>query len=122
MNCYEKATNVTIPKEVQAAANNEIVTEAEVVNNSNVDPDKLSNTVKEIKDEVISKNITNPSDVEKIVKETAQDNSVNLTTEDVDKIADSVIQTQSVQDSANHYKQQLEKALGNQDHHSLIGF
>jgi hypothetical protein len=50
MNSYEVATNVEIPETVKEAANNEIYTQAEVVQNSNVSSEKVSKLVDDVKE------------------------------------------------------------------------
>src|SRR5574344_706081 len=45
MNSYEEVTDVQIPDSVKEAANDEIYTQAEIVNNSGVNADDLSNLV-----------------------------------------------------------------------------
>ena len=52
MHAYEEATNVEIPENVEQAANDEIYTEAEVVENNNVSADEISNLVEEVKNTV----------------------------------------------------------------------
>ena len=52
MNSYEEITNVKIPEPVKEAANKEIYTEAEIVENSNVSADKLSDLVDDVKETV----------------------------------------------------------------------
>ena len=50
MNSYETVTDVDIPDSVKEAANNEIYTEADIVENSKVDPDTLSDLVDDVKE------------------------------------------------------------------------
>lgn len=112
MNCYEKATNTTIPQEVKEAANNEIAIEAEIVNNSNVSSDKLSKIVDNVKKEVMDKNITDKKQIVNIINNVTVKYDVHLSSDDVDKLASSILQTQQVQGSANHYKDKLSNAVG----------
>ena len=58
MNAYEQATDVEIPENVKEAANDEIYTQAEIVENSGVDADSLSKLVDDVKQEVSKDNIT----------------------------------------------------------------
>ena len=112
MNCYEQATNTTIPQEVKEAANNEISTEAEIVNNSNVSSDKLSKIVDDVKEEVMDKNITDKKQIVNIINNITVNYNIHLSSEDVDKLASAILQTQQVQGSANQYKDKLSDAVG----------
>lgn len=58
MNSYEEVTDVEIPDSVKEAANDEIYTEAEIVENSGVDANELSDLVNQVKDEVSADNVT----------------------------------------------------------------
>ena len=112
MNCYEQATNTTIPQEVKQAANNEISTEAEIVNNSNVSSDKLSQIVDDVKEEVMDKNITDKKQIVNIINNVTVNYNIHLSSDDVDKLASAILQTQQVQGSANQYKDKLSDAVG----------
>lgn len=112
MNCYEQATNTTIPQEVKEAANNEISTEAEIVNNSNVSSDKLSKLVDDVKEEVMDKNITDHKQIVNIINNITVKYDIHLSSEDVDKLASAILETQQVQGSANQYKDKLSDAVG----------
>lgn len=109
MTCYEKATNVEIPDDVKKAANEEIYVQAEVVNNTNANPDHISQVVDEVKEEAKNNNITSYDDILNIVNETAQKYNIQISTEDIEKIAQAIFNTFSVQDQANNYQNQLEK-------------
>ena len=50
MDCYEEATDVEIPDNVKEAANQEIATQAEILNNSNVSADDLNKLVDDVKE------------------------------------------------------------------------
>lgn len=107
MASYEKATNASIPDDVKKAANEEIYTQSEVVNNSNVSGDEVANLMDDVKEEVFNKNITDFSDVVDLINKTAKDNGLNLSGEDIDNLAQSIIQTQSVQNEADKYKEKI---------------
>ncbi len=107
MASYEKATNASIPDDVKKAANEEIYTQSEVVNNSNVSGDEVANLMDDVKEEVFNKNITDFSDVVDLINKTANDNGLNLSGEDIDNLAQSIIQTQSVQNEADKYKEKI---------------
>ena len=67
MNAYEEATDVEIPDDVKQAANDEIYTQAEIVNESGVDADSLSKLVDDVKDEVSRDNITDHNTIVNII-------------------------------------------------------
>ena len=95
LDSYESVTNIEIPYNVQKVANLEIYTQAEIVDNSNITSDELADLVSVVKSKVIGENIT---DHTKIVS------NLNITNNDVDKLADLLIEIQLVQNDANKYK------------------
>lgn len=113
MNCYEQATNTTMPTEVKQAANNQIYVESEVVNSSNVSAESVSDLVDDVKEEVNKTNTTDIQTIIKILTQTAEENNMNLSEADIEKLAESISQTQSVQDQAQEYSQQISQSIGN---------
>ena len=107
MNSYEVATDVEIPETVKEAANNEIFTEAEIVNNSGVSADELANLVNQVKDEVSSDNVTDHDTIVNIINNYVQNNNINITSVDIENLADSIEQVQNVQGDVNYYQDQL---------------
>lgn len=112
MACYEKATNVEIPQEVKQAANEEIYVQSEVVANTNATPDDVSQLVNDTKVKVEENQVTSYDEILKIVNDTAQKYNIPLSEGDIEKIAEAIFNTISVQDQANDYQAKLEKATG----------
>ncbi len=119
MNSYEEVTDVEIPDSVKEAANDEIYTEAEIVDNSGVDADELSNLVNQVKDEVSNANVTDHSEIVNIINNQVQNNNINITNNDIENLADSIEQVQNVQGDVNYYKTQVNEFLGD---NSTSGF
>ena len=113
MNSYEAATDVEIPDSVKEAANNEIYTEAEIVNNSNISADELSAMVDDVKEQVSRENITNQTTIKNIINNYVENNNINITNSDIQNLAGSIEQVQNVQGDVNHYKTQVNEFLGN---------
>ena len=113
MNSYEVATNVEIPEKVKEAANDEIYTQAEIVNNSGVDPDKLSNLVSEVKDTVSDRNVTDHAEIVNIINNHVQTNNINITNSDIENLANSIEQVQNVQGDVNDYKDKVSGVFNN---------
>ena len=107
MNAYEEATDVEIPENVKEAANDEIYTQAEIVENSGVDADKLSQLVDDVKQEVSEDNVTNSDDIKNIINNYVQNNNINITNNDIENLADSIEQVQNVQGDVNYYKDKV---------------
>lgn len=112
MNSYEAATDVEIPETVKEAANNEIFTEAEIVNNSDVSADDLAKLVNEVKGEVSSDNVTDHDTIVNIINNYAENNNINITNVDIENLADSIEQVQNVQGDVNYYKDQVSGFMG----------
>ena len=113
MNCYEAATNVEIPETVKEAANNEIYTQAEIVENSNVSPENLSKLVDDVKDTVQKENVTDHKTIVNIIYNYTVINNVNITNSDIEKLANSIEQIQNVQGDINKYEVKVSGALNN---------
>ena len=107
MNSYEEVTDVKIPDTVKEAANNEIYTQAEIVKNSNVDAEKLSDLVDDVKEEVKVNNVTNHNTIVNIINNHTVTNNINITNSDIENLATSIEQTQNVQGDVNTYQSEV---------------
>ena len=115
MNSYEEVTDVEIPETVKEAANDEIYTQAEIVNNSGVSADDLSKLVNEVKEEVAKDNVTDHTTIVNIITNYVQNNNINITNNDIENLADSIEQVQNVQGDVNYYKNQVSGFLNDTD-------
>lgn len=113
MDSYEEVTDVEIPDSVKEAANDEIYTQAEIVNNSGVNADTLSDMVDQVKEEVSSDNITDHGEIVNIINNYVENNNINITTIDIENLADSIEQVQNVQGDVEYYQNQVSEFLGN---------
>jgi uncharacterized protein YpuA (DUF1002 family) len=115
MSSYEAATDVEIPDTVKEAANNEIYTQAEIVENSDVDADQLSNLVDDVKEEVQENNVTDHKTIVNIINNYTITNNINITNSDIENLANSIEQTQNVQGDINTYQSQVSDILNSTD-------
>ncbi|MBQ9161214.1 MAG: DUF1002 domain-containing protein [Methanobrevibacter sp.] len=122
MNSYEVATDVEIPDTVKEAANNEIYTQAEIVENSDVDADELSNLVDDVKQTVQEEDITDHATIVNIINNYTITYNINLTNTDIENLADSIEQIQNVQGDIDNYQSQVSDVLGSTDSDSAKGF
>ena len=122
MNSYEVATDVEIPDTVKEAANNEIYTQAEIVENSDVDADELSNLVDDVKQTVQEEDITDHATIVNIINNYTITYNINLTNTDIENLADSIEQIQNVQGDIENYQSQVSDVLGSTDSDSAKGF
>lgn len=120
MKAYETATGQLIPEEVKNAANNEIYTQSEVVNNTNLSSDDVAALVDEAKEEVAKENTTNKETIINIVNNIASNNNIQISNNDVNILADSIQQTQSVQDKASDYQSQVSEYVNEDNARSLF--
>lgn len=104
LDSYESVTNIEIPYNVQKVANLEIYTQAEIVDNSNITSDELADLVSVVKSKVIGENITDHTKIVSLIKNYTNESNLNITNDDVDKLADLLIEIQLVQNDANKYK------------------
>lgn len=113
MNSYEVATNVEIPEPVKEAANNEIYTQAEIVKNSNVSSEKLSDLVDDVKETVKEENVTDHQTIVNIINNYTVINNINITNSDVENLATSIEQIQNVQGDIENYTSEVSGIFNN---------
>ena len=104
MNSYEVVTDVDIPDTVKEAANKEIYTQAEIVKNSDVDADKLSDLVDDVKEEVQENNVTDHQTIVNIINNYTVNNNIDISNNDIENLADTIEQIQNVQGDINDYQ------------------
>ena len=107
MNSYEVVTDVEIPDSVKEAANNEIYTQAEIVKNSDVDADTLSDVVDDVKEQVIDNNVTDHDTIVEIVENITEENNINLTSQDIENLASSIEEIQNIQGDIENYSTEI---------------
>ena len=107
MNSYEEITNVEIPETVKEAANNEIYTQAEIVEHSNVSAEKLSDLVDDVKETVKDENITDHQTIVNVIYNYTIINNINITNNDIENLATSIEQIQNVQGDINNYSSEV---------------
>ena len=107
MNSYEEVTDVKIPEKVKEAANDEIYTQAKIVNNSDVNADDLSKLVSDVKDQVSRDNVTDHNRIVNVINNHVQNNNINTTKSDIENLANSIEQVQNVQGDVNIYKEKV---------------
>lgn len=120
MKSYETATGQLIPEEVKNAANNEIYTQSEVVNNTNASADDIANLVDEAKEEVAKENTTDSQTIINIVNNIASNNNIQISDNDINNLADSIQETQSVQDKASEYQNQVSEYINGNDAQNIF--
>lgn len=113
MNSYEEATDTKIPDNIKEAANNEIYTQAEIVENSDVNADELSKLVDDVKEEVVENNITDHQTIVNIINNYTVINNINITNSDIENLAESIEQIQNVQGDVNTYQTEVSNVLNN---------
>ncbi|WP_296862683.1 DUF1002 domain-containing protein [uncultured Methanobrevibacter sp.] len=107
MNSYEEVTDVKIPEKVKEAVNDEIYTQAKIVNNSDVNADDLSKLVSDVKDQVSRDNVTDHNRIVNVINNHVQNNNINITNSDIENLANSIEQVQNVQGDVNIYKEKV---------------
>lgn len=121
MNSYEVATDVEIPDTVKEAANNEIYTQSEIVQNSDVNADDLSKLVDDVKETVQEENITDHQTIVNIINNYTVNYNINITNSDIENLADSIEQIQNVQGDINNYQAEVSDVLNSTDTGSIDG-
>ncbi|MDO5823132.1 DUF1002 domain-containing protein [Methanobrevibacter sp.] len=122
MNSYEVVTEVEIPDTVKKAANNEIYTQAEIVKESNVSADDLSNLVDDVKEKVQEENITDQPTIVNIINNYTIKYNINITDSDIENLAESIVQLQNAQEDIENYQTELNNALNSTNANLNTGF
>ena len=112
MNSYEEVTNVEIPEPVKEAANEEIYTEAEIVENDNVSADDLSKLVDDVKETVQNENITDHTTIVNIIYNYTVNNNINMTNSSIENLATSIEGVQAVQGDVENYTNKVTEFVG----------
>ena len=113
MNCYEEITDVEIPDTVKEAVNNEIYTEAVIVENSNVTADELTELVDDVKETVKEENVTDHQTIVNIINNYTVVNNINITNSDIENLATSIEQIQNVQGDVDNYTSEVSDIFNN---------
>jgi len=122
MNSYEEVTNVEIPETVKEAANKEIYTQSEIVQNSNVSADEISDLVDDVKETVKEENVTDHQTIVNIINNYTVVNNINITNSDIENLASSIEQIQNVQGDVNNYSTEVSDVFNNTtDSNSIQG-
>ena len=111
MNSYEEATNVTIPETVKEAANDEIITEAEIIEEENITAEELSDLVDAVKAEVIKENITDHQTIVNLIYNYTVEHNLNISNSSIEKLAISIEKVQSVQGDVKDYSDDVEDVI-----------
>lgn len=113
MNSYEEVTNVEIPETVKEAANEEIYTEAAIVENDNVSADDLTKLVDDVKETVQTGNITDHTTIVNIIYNYTVNNNINMTNSSIENLATSIGGVQAVQGDVQTYSSKVTEFVGN---------
>jgi len=108
LNSYEVAVGTPIPDQAKKAATEELYTETQIANQTGQNPDQISNLFSNVTDEIQAKNITDPNQIVVIVNNVAGNMNINLSTQQVQQIANSLADTQKAQSSLTDFKNQLQ--------------
>lgn len=121
MNSYEVVTDVEIPDNVKTAANNEIYTQSEIVKNSNVDADKLSDAVDDVKETIVDNNITDHDTIVEVINNTTEDAGLNLTDQDIENLATSIEELQNLGDDITNYQTEVSNIFNDTENETASG-
>ena len=119
MSSYEVVTDVEIPDTVKEVANKEIYTQADIVKNSDVDADKLSDVVDDVKETVEENNITDHDTIVEVINNTTEDAGIELASEDVEKLATSIEEMQEAQEDIDSYQSEVSDVFNDTDNQTL---
>ncbi len=107
MLAYEKATGTTLNEDQKETASQELVTTTELADS--VGQDAATDIINDVKEEVISDNITDPDEIQDTISDAAEDAGVTLTDDQIAQITDLMEQISQY----DYDVKSLEKTLNN---------
>ena len=110
LDAYESLTNIEIPASVKKAANMEIFTQAEIVENSNVSAENVTGLVSVCKKNMEGENVT-PEAIERIIDNYTGENNLTISNHYISKLANALFSVHSVQSDVELYKMRLTSVL-----------
>ncbi len=121
MNSYESVTGIPISDSVKDAANKEIYTQSQVVEDSNATPEEVADLVDLAKEEAADEKTSDNQTIVKIINNIASSNNISISQDDANILADSIADTQSVQDEASDYESQMSDYIDSEQPRTLFG-
>lgn len=113
MKAFEKATGEELTKEAKDAASEELVTSGEL--GEEIGKDKAAALIKKIKERIIGEKITDKEDIRRLIIEIAADLDINLSQENLNKLADLMEKIGKLDLNVDKLTDQLEKISGHLD-------
>lgn len=107
MLAYEKATGTTLNEDQKETASQELVATTELADS--VGQDAATDIINDVKEEVISDNITDPDEIQDTISDAAEDAGVTLTDDQIAQITDLMEQISQY----DYDVKSLEKTLNN---------
>lgn len=107
MLAYEKATGTTLNEDQKETATQELVTTTDLADS--VGQDAATDIINDVKEEVISDNITDPDEIQETISDAAEDAGVSLTDDQIAQITDLMEQISQY----DYDVKSLEKTLNN---------
>ncbi len=104
---YETAVGTPIPDQAKKAATNEFYTETQITNQTGQNPDKVADLFSDAQNQIQSKNIQDITQIKTVVINTANNMGINLTDQQSQQIANSLLDSQQAQSSLSEFKNQL---------------
>lgn len=107
---YEEATGEPIPENSKKVATEELATTSDLGEQTG-NPEGVSDLMQQLKEEVIEKGISDPSEIKELIEEKAKENGINLSQDQIDKIADILTKIKGLNIDLSSLKQQLNQYL-----------
>ncbi len=107
MLAYEKATGTSLNEDQKETATQELVTTTDLADS--VGQDAATDIINDVKEEVISDNITDPDEIQETISDAAEDAGVSLTDDQIAQITDLMEQISQY----DYDVKSLEKTLNN---------
>lgn len=105
---YEEAEGEEIPEEAKKVATEELVTTGELGEETG-QKEKVSQLIQKVKEEVLSKNLTDPEDIRETIKRIAEEVGIKLSEAQIDKIVALMQKIGKLDIDVNQLKKQLSK-------------
>ncbi len=117
---YEIAVGMPIPEEAKKASTEELYLGTQLVEETGENPDNIAELFSEVKNQTQEENLQEAREIKIVVLKVANQLNINLTENQAEEVAQSVTNSQKVQDNLTEFKDQLDNVSGQVSSQGLI--
>lgn len=105
---YEIAVGMPLPEEAKKASTEELYLGTQLIEETGENPDNIAELFSEVKNQTQAENLQETQEIKMIVVNVANQLNINLSEKQAEEVAQSVSNSQKVQDNLTEFKDQLD--------------